>query len=157
MSSSINALTNQVDDSSGPKYQPPWDFIPVDTNTGVGGKYIYIGYQRGSNNALTSLNFVAYDQAQSNPPSGWSWTGQDLKQGAGGKFIYMIWKNGESGKKPITAITLLVTNQSSPPAIEGYQAINQDLNQGAGGPYIWPYYSTVTPMDAKKEAVIRKE
>ncbi|AYG66284.1 MULTISPECIES: hypothetical protein [unclassified Rhizobium] len=155
MTSAINALTNQVDDSSGPKYQPPWDFIPVDTNTGVGGKYIYIGYQRGSNNPVTSLNFVAYDQAQSNPPSGWSWTGQDLKQGAGGKFIYMIWKSGEA-RSPITAITLLVTNQSSPPSIQGYESIRQDLNQGAGGPFIWPYFSTTISMAPKEEAVTHK-
>ncbi len=64
---------------------------------------------------------------------------------------------GEANKKPITAITLLAVSNSSPPAIEGYTSINQDLNQGAGGPYIWPYFSTVVPMEMKKEAVTRKE
>ncbi|WP_286299664.1 hypothetical protein [Aminobacter sp. SS-2016] len=122
----------------------------------MGGKYIYIGYILGDSNPVTSINFVAYDGAQSNPPSGWQWTGQDLKQGAGGKYIYMIWKNGESSKKPITALQLLVTNQSTQPAIAGYEAINQDLNQGAGGPYIWPYYSTTISMQQKEEAILAK-
>lgn len=157
MTTPINSLTTQVDSTAGPKYQPPWDFIPVDTNTGVGGDYIYIGYQCGGNDPVTSLNFVAYDHGQSNPPSGWNWNGQDLKQGAGGKYIYMVWKNGETNKEPITAITLLVTDQSSPPAIKGYESIGQDLNQGAGGPYIWPYFSTIVPMSRKEEAVTRKE
>ncbi|WP_246791858.1 hypothetical protein [Burkholderia perseverans] len=149
-------LTTQAGNTPGPQYQPPWDFNTVDTNTGVGGEYIYIGYQYGDSDPVTSLNFVAYDHAQSNPPSGWNWSSQDLKAGAGGKYIYMTWKNGEAGKKPITAIMLLVINSSSPPPIEGYISIHQDLNQGAGGPYIWPYYSTVVSMSAKEEQVIRK-
>ncbi|MGC1304097.1 MAG: hypothetical protein WA840_17155 [Caulobacteraceae bacterium] len=153
----INQLMNQVDDSSGPKYQEPWRFLPTDTNTGVGGKYIYIGYQLGANNPVTSINFYAYDDRQSNPPVGWNWTGQDLKQGAGGKYIYMVWKNGEPNVPPITAITLLVTKDSSPPPISGYEAIRQDLNQGAGGPYIWPYYSTTASMLDKEEVVIAKK
>ncbi|WP_156438175.1 MULTISPECIES: hypothetical protein [Burkholderia] len=156
MTSPINALTTQAGSTPGPQYQPPWDFISVDTNTGVGGQYIYLGYQCGDSNPVTSLNFVAYDQAQSNPPSGWNWSPQDLNAGAGGKYIYMTWKNGEAGKKPITAIMLLVIDSSSPPAIEGYTAIHQDLNQGAGGPYIWPYYSTIVPMQLKNESVTRK-
>ena len=69
----------------------------------------------------------------------------------------MVWKNGDINKEPITAITLLVTDQSSPPAIKGYESIGQDLNQGAGGPYIWPYFSTIVPMRRKEEAVTRKE
>ncbi|MFA8393293.1 hypothetical protein ACEPUD_24570 [Burkholderia ubonensis] len=157
MTSPINALTTQAGSTPGPQYQPPWDFLTVDTNTGVGGQYIYIGYQCGDGNPVTSLNFVAYDQAQSNPPSGWSWSSQDLNAGAGGKYIYMTWKNGEANKKPITAIMLLVIDSSSPPAIEGYTAIHQDLNQGAGGPYIWPYYSTIVPIQLKNELVTRKE
>ncbi|MBN3816142.1 hypothetical protein G3N57_05705 [Paraburkholderia sp. Se-20369] len=68
----------------------------------------------------------------------------------------MIWKNGEPNKAPITAIMLLVTNQSEPPEIKGYTPIYQDLNQGAGGPYIWPYCSTTVNMALKQEAVIRK-
>ncbi|UWU25677.1 hypothetical protein N2601_30045 (plasmid) [Rhizobium sp. CB3060] len=156
MATPIQQLTNQVDDNPGPRYQPPWEFLSIDTNTGVGGKYIYIGYMLGQENPVTSVDFVAYSQAQANPPSGWSWTGQDLKQGAGGKFIYMVWKNGEPGKQPITALQLLVTGQSSPPHIAGYQAINQDLNQGAGGPYIWPYYSTTVQLQTKEEAVLIK-
>ncbi|ANT54416.1 MULTISPECIES: hypothetical protein [Mesorhizobium] len=152
----IQQLTNHVDDSVGPKYQPPWEFLPTDTNTGVGGKYIYIGYILGDSNPVTSINFVAYNEQQSNPPSGWQWTGQDLKQGAGGKYIYMVWKIGETGNKPITALQLLVTNQSTPPAITGYTSINQDLNQGAGGPYIWPYYSTTISMQKKVEAILTK-
>ncbi|WFU06948.1 hypothetical protein QA648_32560 (plasmid) [Rhizobium sp. CB3171] len=79
-----------------------------------------------------------------------------MKQGASGKFIYMVWKNGEPGKKPITALQLLVTGQSSPPHIAGYQAINQDLNEGAGGPYIWPYYSTTVQLQTKEETVLIK-
>ncbi|MCA1524321.1 hypothetical protein [Bradyrhizobium yuanmingense] len=153
----IQQLTNQVDDNPGPSYQPPWNFLLVDTNTGVGGKYIYIGYTQGNSNPVTSINFVAYDEAQRNPPPGWEWTGQDLKEGAGGKYIYMVWKNGESGKRAITALLLLPTEQSKPPAISGYEPINQDLNQGAGGPYIWPYYSTTVPMQEKEEAVLLKK
>lgn len=157
MATPINNLTNQVDSSPGPMSQPPWSFLPTDTNTGVGGKYIYVGYTLGNDNPVTSINFVAYSQAQANPPSGWSWTGQDLKEGAGGKYIYMVWKNGQPGVPPITALMLLVTNQSSPPQIAGYTAIEQDLNQGAGGPYIWPYYSTTISMEPKAETVLTKK
>jgi hypothetical protein len=156
MPTPINQLMNQVDDSSGPKYQPPWSFLPTDTNTGVGGKYIYIGYQLGDRDPVTAIDFLAYGNAQANPPPGWNWTGQDLKQGAGGKYIYMVWKN-EPGKPPITALTLLVTKDSSPPPISGYEAIRQDLNQGAGGPYIWPYFSMTASMAEKEEAVLAKK
>ncbi len=156
MTTSITALTTQAGSTPGPHYQPPWDFITTDTNSGVGGEYIYIGYQRGDQHPITSLNFVAYDKAQSNPPEGWEWSPQDLKAGAGGKFIYMTWKANEANKKPITAIMLLVINASSPPEIDGYTSIHQDLNQGAGGPFIWPYYSTVVQMHTKDEPVIRK-
>ncbi|WP_035687472.1 hypothetical protein [Bradyrhizobium sp. Cp5.3] len=156
MTAPIRQLTNQVDDNPGPKYQPPWDFLSVDTNTGVGGKYIYIGYTLDNSNPVTAIDFIAFDEAQKNPPPDYQWTGQDLNQGAGGKYIYMVWRNAEGGK-PVTALLLLPTDLSKPPAIAGYEAINQDLNQGAGGPYIWPYYSTTVPMQKKDEVVLAKK
>lgn len=156
MASPINALKTQCDNSPGPLYERGWDFYPVDTNTGVGGKFIYIGFQTGDTNPVTSLDFKAYGSAQANPPPGWSWSPQDLKEGAGGKYIYMMWQNGEAGKAPILSILLIVTSDSHQADIPGYIAIHQDLNQGAGGPYIWPYYSTTIPTEAKNEEVLFK-
>jgi hypothetical protein len=152
----INNLKTQCDNSAGPLYEAGWDFYSVDTNTGVGGKFIYIGYQLGDATPVTSLDFKAYSDAQSSPPAGWSWSSQDLKEGAGGKFIYMLWKNDEAEKAPILSVLLVVTPLSEQPTIPGYIAIHQDLNQGAGGPFIWPYYSTTVPFTAKNEEVLRK-
>jgi hypothetical protein len=155
MATPINALKTQCDNGTGPLYEKGWDFCPVDTNTGAGGKYIYIGYQLGDAHPVTSLNFVAYDKKQENPPAGWNWSPQDLNQDAGGKYIYMVWKNGEPGKQPILSFMLMVVNDSHQPQIPGYTAIHQDLNEGAGGPYIWPYVSTTIGFDGKTDKMLK--
>jgi len=132
-------LTVQDLQSRGPKPVAGWTFSPVDLNTGVGGDYIYVGWQRGTSKPITRLSFGAYNRSQQgNPAPNWEWNPTDLNRGAGGQYIYMFWKR-DPGFQPIYGITFIVTPQSSPPPVPGYQAINLDLNRGAGGPYIWAY------------------
>lgn len=146
-------LTNlmvQAIDNQGPNYVKGWDFFPTDLNSGVGGKFIYVGYQTGDQNPVTSITFKSFDDAQEKSMEGWQWSGQDLNQGAGGAYIYMYWKTGELDVPAIKDLLFLVISNDTPPSIDGWISIRQDLNQGAGGPYIWPYYSnTITPGKAK--------
>lgn len=148
--SPINNLTIQSIWERGPRSIQGWYFNPVDLNTGVGGAYIYAGWQRGNNHPITSLGFGTYSTSQQdNPWPGWNWNMNDLNRGAGGRFIYMFWRSNP-GYRPIYNITFLVTGLSSPPSIPGYQAISVDLNMGSDGPYIWPYvtYSSNLGSDA---------
>jgi hypothetical protein len=125
----------------GPQPIPGWHFHSVDLNTGVGGDYIYAGWQRGADDPVTEIDFEAFTESQgSNPRDGWEWSPVDLNAGAGGRWIYMFWKRG--GTAPVYNVTFIVTSQSSPFDIPGYKAIHVDLNKGSGGPYIWAYYST---------------
>jgi hypothetical protein len=125
---------------SGPQPIPGWEFHSVDLNSGVGGDYIYAGWQRGTDNPVTQVDFEAFGEAQGvNPRADWEWSPVDLNGGAGGRWIYMFWKRG--GASPVYNIAFIVTDSSTPFAIPGYTAINVDLNAGSGGPYIWGYYT----------------
>lgn len=147
----ITNLMTQLDNAKGPISQDGWNFIPVDLNSGVGGAYIYTGYQLGgAGDAITAINYIAYDTQQDNPPVGWQWDGVDLNSGAGGKYIYMVWQTG--GATPITSLMYQVTHNNEPPYEANYTPVGCDLNEGAGGPYIWGYYSTTVaavPMSQK--------
>ncbi|WP_019700644.1 hypothetical protein [Paracidovorax oryzae] len=109
----LTNLTVQSDNNAGPLYQQGWDFYATDLNQGAGGKYIYVGYQRGTANPITDVRFEAYDSAQQNSIPGWEWSPVDLNEGAGGKYIYMYWKRG--GAAPITNLMFLALNESTPP------------------------------------------
>jgi hypothetical protein len=148
----ITNLKTQVDANKGPLDEPGWHFNHTDLNSGVGGKFIYTGFQRGESPPVTSLYYAAFDTSQSNPLAGWQWDGVDLNTGAGGKFIYMFWKTGEQ-RSPITSINYVVTSNSSPPYLQNYIPVGCDLNEGAGGPFIWGYYSTTVSEELKKTKI----
>lgn len=113
----------------------------VNTNSGTDGEYIRIVDVRDPSTApVTSVSVVAFDQAQSGPPTGWQWSPQDLSQGAGGKYCYLIWKTGENNKPPITDIRLEVTDSNQPSADDGWQSGSQDINAGCGGSFIFLHY-----------------
>jgi 1-phosphatidylinositol phosphodiesterase len=113
----------------------------VNTNCGTDGEYIRIVDVRDPSAApVTSVSVVAFDQAQSGPPTGWQWSPQDLSQGAGGKYCYLIWKTGENNKPPITDIRLEVTDSNQPSADDGWQSGSQDINAGCGGSFIFLHY-----------------
>ncbi|BFO53276.1 MULTISPECIES: hypothetical protein [Comamonadaceae] len=149
----LTNLTVQSDNNAGPLYQQGWDFYATDLNQGAGGKYIYVGYQRGTANPITDVRFEAYDSAQQNSIPGWEWSPVDLNEGAGGKYIYMYWKRG--GAAPITNLMFLALNESTPPQIPGWTHVGPDLNEGAGGAYIWAYYSHTVQQSAAKVKVAR--
>ncbi len=147
MAPPITDLTIQDITSRGPIAVPGWTFVATDLNASVGGDFLYLGYRsRNSEPSVTSLDFKAFDKAQTkNPMPEWNWLPTDLNRGAKGKYIYMFWKVGEDGRPPITSVTVLQTTMKSPPDIGGWHATGCDLNKGAGGEYIWAYYSTLFP------------
>lgn len=155
----FNELTVLDLTEKGPTNVPGWTFNSTDLNSGVGGDFIYVGYETGDDNPITSITFKSYDQSQQDNPmktADWEWNPIDLNRNAGGKFIYMFWKVNEPGNSPICNLIFTVSDQSSPYNIPGYVGINQDLNEGAGGPYIFAYYSTtVCPNPTAKVKMAR--
>ena len=153
----FNNLMVQDLTEKGPVPLECWNIIPTDLNSGVGGDFIYVGYQTGDDNPITSITFKSYSQSQkTNPMPEWQWYPCDLNNGAGGDYIYMFWMQNEKDKDPITNLMFLVIEQSEPPIISGYTSIKEDLNNGAGGPYIFAYYSqTICPDEVTK--VMRKK
>ena len=145
----LNALKVQCASSVGPLYERGWDFYFDDLNKGVGGKYIYVGYKRGMDRPVTSINFKAFDKAQSEPEQGWEWSPEDLSKGAGGKYIYMYWKRGEPGRKPIVDLMFQTVRNGTPAKILGWRQVGPDLNRGSGGPYIWAYYTRYVFSEAE--------
>jgi hypothetical protein len=143
MKDPIKELAVQSLNQPGPQPAPGFEYNPLDLNKGLGGNFIYIGWQRGAvnDNPVTQIDFEAFGEIQNvNPRGDWEWNPLDLKAGAGGKFIYVFWKRG--GATPVYNIALIVTPSNTPPPIAGYTPIYVDLNAGAGGPYIWAYYTT---------------
>jgi hypothetical protein len=143
MADPIKELTVQSLGRQGPQPVPGFEFSPIDLNKGVGGDFIYIGWQRGpvNDNPVTQIDFEAFREIQNDNPRGdWEWNPIDLNAGAGGRFIYLFWKKG--GATPVYNISFFVSPANTPPPIAGYTAINVDLNAGAGGPYVWGYYTT---------------
>lgn len=74
--------------------QPPagYEKIPLDLNTGAGGKYIYLCVKRGKAN-IQAVGVVMGDSDDVKPPYGWERINQDTNQGAGGKYIYICYLN----------------------------------------------------------------
>tara|TARA_B100000678_G_C17993401_1_gene415859 strand:+ start:205 stop:684 length:480 start_codon:yes stop_codon:yes gene_type:complete len=151
----ITDFTIQSIGSAGPQYEHGWEFFPTDLNATVRGNYIYCGFQQGTTDPVTEVNFIAYDGAQSATIPGWKWSPEDLNKGAKGQYIYMYWRRG-NGHKPITSMTFLVTSSSTPPQISGYTQVGCDLNKGAGGEYIWAYYSNTAQPFAFKEELFER-
>ena len=88
-------LTIQSIGRAGPLPISGWEFTPVDLNSGVGGNYIYAGWQRGDEPPITRIGFASFSQAQQdNPYPDWEWNANDLNRGAGGRFIYMFGSSG---------------------------------------------------------------
>ncbi|MCG7564195.1 MULTISPECIES: hypothetical protein [Pseudoalteromonas] len=146
----ISNLKIQKDTTIGPLFEKGWDFFTTDLNQGVGGDFLYVGYQQLPDQAVTAINFIAYDSPQENSIPGWEWSPIDLNSGAGGKYIYMYWQIDGEGPA-ITDLLFLPTDQNEPYKIDGYTHVGVDLNEGAGGPYIWAYYSnTLAPTSVAK-------
>ena len=60
----------------GPQPVPGFEFNPVDLNKGVGGNFIYIGWQCGPVNdkPVTQIDFEAFREIQNvNPRGDWEW------------------------------------------------------------------------------------
>lgn len=152
----ITKFKVQVLTSEGPIPELGWTFYPVDINTGDGGKYLYIGYQRvAGGQKVGKLSFLSFDKKQTSKPAGWDeWSDTDLNSGAGGKFIYMVWNLGGTNNLPIVDVQFVVTRNKTATRMEYWESINQDLNQGAAGRfYIWPYYTTQGSFKAQQKAL----
>jgi hypothetical protein len=90
-----------VDTSNGESNPPGGTMIGVDLNYDVGGDFIYLGYFRGTGDAVRSIathnpSDGDYNYSQGGASSYYYWvthqgsaTLQDLNEGAGGDFIYV--------------------------------------------------------------------
>lgn len=72
--------------------QPPAGFekIPLDLNTGAGGKYVFLSVKRGLP-VIQSVGVISGDNDGIKPPFGWEKLKQDVNQGAGGSYIYICY------------------------------------------------------------------
>jgi len=126
----LTALKVQVLEHKGPMQEMNWEFHTQDLNEKNKGKFIYVGWQKGSVNPITTIDFFCLKQKQLQPPVGWEWDPNDLNTGAKGEFIYMCWKR-ETTKAPIRDITFCEPFfDGLPPPIEGWNLINVDLCKG---------------------------
>ena len=85
MADPIKELAVQSLGQPGPQPVPGFEFNPVDLNKGVGGNFIYIGWQRGpvNDNPVTQIDFEAFREIQNvNPRGDWEWNQLDLNAGA---------------------------------------------------------------------------
>lgn len=122
--------------------------INVDLNSGAGGKYIYLCYQKGragSTDPLPITDLVLrHDKGAQG--DGWEKIPQDLNEGAGGDYIY-LWYKRDPSKSPIHAVN--VKSGKNTPSTPGYTYVtwndsseSADVNRGARGDYIWIEYTT---------------
>ncbi|WP_125564288.1 hypothetical protein [Pseudoalteromonas rubra] len=95
------------------RYLKKLELFTADLDQGVGGDYIYSGYQQLPGQSVTVILVKAYDSPQKNSISGWEWSPIDLNSGAKGKYIYMYWQI--DGQDPaITELLFLPTDHNEP-------------------------------------------
>lgn len=131
------------------KAEPPKSedhiLIPVDLNSGAGGDYIYLAFNRGEKDLITDL--IVIEGQNKEVPSGYEKIDTDLNINVGKSSAYLYFCYNKNDGDPITDIVFQVRDNGNPPKIlpGNYQLIDQDLNKGADKasgkktPYIYAY------------------
>ncbi|XP_070705715.1 uncharacterized protein [Pempheris klunzingeri] len=110
--------------------------VDEDTNRDAGGKFVFIWYRQTTNsqNALTDVNVSTNDaEYQSLQQQQYKQVSVDLNEGTGGNREY-LWFKTDQVKKPIKAITLLLSSVIVPDYQKaGVTVIKRNLNTGNNG------------------------
>ncbi|XP_074472711.1 uncharacterized protein LOC141756672 [Sebastes fasciatus] len=139
MAKYISQVDVSLDEADEQKLQHQgFNKINVDLNKGVGGKYIYIWYKRGSV-PITKLQFTfTDDMAVGLINAGYTKIPKDLNAGAEGDFIYLWYFRG-SGEynTPIVDIDVTTDLNSEARKFENdWERLACNLNRNSGGNWI---------------------
>lgn len=137
----IDEVTFVLGDNSDIPAPAGYTKVPVDLNSGAGGKYIYLCYHEtqfnpvNSKQALVDLQVLFGNQQ---PAPGYSKINVDLNSGAGGDFVYLSYKKGDATSKDvINKITAVYGHDQYVPTPYGYKQVPGDLNSGAKGDFVY--------------------
>lgn len=132
--------------------------VPIDLNTGAGGKYLYLTYSLGDaikepEDCISDIRVVMwFVDTPVRPDTGWHYVGNqygelaDLNAGAGGFYIWLQYARQETwSTDKVRSLVVDFTWGSYPwrnwklgRLLNGGEA---DLNAGAGGAYLYLHYS----------------
>ncbi|MFJ9446808.1 hypothetical protein ACIRRH_33860 [Kitasatospora sp. NPDC101235] len=122
-----------------------WELIPFDLNSGAGGAYLYLVYEKHlQDRPITGLRILKNDER---PPTGYQTLPVDLNKGVKNESTSLFLAVTREAGAAIT--DLAVTHWTDPaqhiPPKQGYLRVQYagtdiDLNLGAGGDFIFLDY-----------------